>query len=150
MTTAKFSDHRPTGRFTVNGNHVRADIGEEVRRIASVLASRVDELAQSVAASVRAEVDFYKNTAVVTDDELLSSSTDNLEFALKCLEDATAFDTSPAVATGAKRAAASVPLPAVMDAYRIASHHLWDAVAQIATTRPDIGRDVLIDTTKRI
>ena len=37
-----------------------------------------------------------------------------------------------------------------MDAYRIASHHLWDAVVQIATARTDIGRDVLINTTKRI
>jgi PucR C-terminal helix-turn-helix domain/GGDEF-like domain len=153
MTMVDFSDKSPRWRsrpFAVNGNSVRAEIDEEVRRIASALASRVDELAQSVASAVRAEVDFYKSTGVVTDDELLASSTDNLQFALKGLEAATGFDTSPAVATGSKRAAAGVPLPAVMDAYRIASHHLWDAVVQIATTQPDIGRDVLINATKRI
>jgi hypothetical protein len=105
----------------VNGNSVRAEIDEEVRRIASVLESRVDVLAQSVALAVRAEVDFYKSTSVVTDDELLTSSTENLQFALKCLEDEAGFDTSPAVTTGSKRAAAGIPLPAVMDAYRIAS-----------------------------
>ena len=116
----------------MNGNSVHAEVAEEVRRIASVLASRVDELAQSVAAAVRAEVDFYKRTGVVTNDELLTSSTDNLQYALKGLEAAGGFDPSPAVATGAKRAAAGVPLPAVMDAYRTASHHLWDAVVQIA------------------
>jgi PucR C-terminal helix-turn-helix domain/GGDEF-like domain len=134
----------------LNGNSVRAEIDQEVRRIASALASRVDELAHSVASAVRAEVDFYKSTGVVTDDELLTSSTDNLQFALKGLEAAAGFDTSPAVATGSKRAAAGVPLPAVMDAYRIASHHIWDAVVQIATTQPGITRDALIEVTKRI
>jgi hypothetical protein len=134
----------------VNGNSVRADIDQAVRRIASALASRVDELAHSVASAVRAEVDFYTSTGVVTDDELLTSSTDNLQFALKGLEAAAGFDTSPAVATGSKRAAAGVPLPAVMDAYRIASHHIWDAVVQIATTQPGITRDALIEVTKRI
>jgi hypothetical protein len=153
MKTADFSDNGPTRRsprFTVNGHGVRADIDEQVRRTASALASRVDELAQSVVSAVRAEVDFYKSTGVVTNDELLTSSTDNLQFALKCLEAAAGFDTSPAVATGSKRAAAGVPLPAVMDAYRIASHHLWDAVVQIATTQPGITRDALIEVTKRI
>ena len=88
MTTVDFSDksrRRRSRRLTVNGNSVRAEIDEEVRRIASALASRVDELAQCVASAVRAEVDFYKSTGVVTNDELLTSSTDNLHFALKCL-----------------------------------------------------------------
>jgi PucR C-terminal helix-turn-helix domain/GGDEF-like domain len=153
MTTADFSGNGRTQRsrlFSVNGHGVRADIDGQVRGIASALASRVDDLAQSVASAVRAEVDFYKNTGVVTNDELLASSADNLQFALKYLETAAGFDTSPAVATGSKRAVVGVPLPAVMDAYRIASHHLWDAVVQIATTRPDIGRDVLIMATERI
>ena len=153
MATADLSDTSPARRPsppTVNGHNGRADIDEQVSRIASELASRVDELAHAVASAVRAEVAFYKSTGVVTNDELLTSSTENLRFALKCLETAAGFDTSSAVATGSKRAAAGVPLPAVMDAYRIASHHLWDAVVQIATTPPGITRDVLILATKRI
>ena len=151
IMTADFSGNGARQRprlFTVHGAH--AGIDEQVRAIASALASRVDELAQSVVNAIRAEVDFYKSTGVVTNDELLASSTDNLQFALKYLETASGFDTSPAVATGSKRAAAGVPLPAVMDAYRIASHHLWDAVVQIAITQPGIGRDVLISATERI
>jgi PucR C-terminal helix-turn-helix domain/GGDEF-like domain len=153
MATADFSNTSPTrgpSPLTVNGNAVGADIDEQVRRIASELAGRVDELAHSVATAVRAEVAFYKSTGVVTNDELLTSSAENLCFALRCLETAAGFDTSPAVATGSKRAAAGVPLPAVMDAYRIASHHLWDAVVQIATTQPGVTRDVLIQATTRI
>ena len=103
-------------------------IDEETRGIASTLAHRVDELAQDVACAVRAEVDFYKSTRAVTDDDLLASCTENLRFALKSLEDGVAFDTSPAVTTGSRRAAAGIPLPAVMDAYRVASYRLWHAV----------------------
>ena len=153
MATANFSDTSPTRRpssLTVNGHTVGTDVDEQVQEIASELANRVDELAHAVACAVRAEVAFYKSTDVVTNDELLTSSAENLRFALKCLETAEGFDTSPAVATGSKRAAAGVPLPAVMDAYRIASHHLWDAVVQIATTQPDVSRDVLIQATTRI
>jgi hypothetical protein len=151
--TADFSGNGGRQRprlFTVHGHGAHAAIDGQVRAIASALASRVDELAQSVVSAIRAEVDFYKSTGVVTHDELLASSTDNLQFALKYLETAAGFDTSPAVATGSKRAAGGVPLPAVMDAYRIASHHLWDAVVQIAITQPGIGRDVLISATERI
>src|SRR5271163_335937 len=153
MATADFSDTSPTRRpssLTVNGHTVGTDVDEQIQGIASELASRVDELAHAVACAVRAEVAFYQSTGVVTNDELLTSSAENLRLALKCLETADGFDTSPAVATGSKRAAAGVPLPAVMDAYRIASHHLWDAVVQIATTRPRVSRDVLIQATTRI
>ena len=153
MSTADFSDTGPTRRPlspTVNLHTVGTDVDEQIQGIASELASRVDELAHAVACAVRAEVAFYQSTGVVTNDELLTSSAENLRLALKCLETAEGFDTSPAVATGSKRAAAGVPLPAVMDAYRIASHHLWDAVVQIATTRPRVSRDVLIQATTRI
>jgi PucR C-terminal helix-turn-helix domain/GGDEF-like domain len=153
MTTTGFSDNSPTGQppgASVNGHRIGADIDEQVRRIVSALESRVDELAHSVASAVASEVDFYKSSGVVTSDELLASSADNLRFALKGLETAAGFDTSPAVTTGSKRATARVPLPAVMDAYRIASHFLWDAVVQIAATEPDISRAALINATKRI
>jgi hypothetical protein len=153
MSTADLSDTGPTRRPlspTVNLHTVGTDVDDQIQGIASELASRVDELAHAVACAVRAEVAFYQSTGVVTNDELLTSSAENLRLALKCLETAEGFDTSPAVATGSKRAAAGVPLPAVMDAYRIASHHLWDAVVQIATTRPRVSRDVLIQATTRI
>jgi hypothetical protein len=123
---------------------------EQTRGIASTLADRVDELAQDVASAVRAEVDFYKSTGAVADDDLLASCTENLRFALKSLEDGVAFDTSPAVTTGSRRAAAGIPLPAVMDAYRVASYRLWDAVVDIATEKRGVSRDMVIQATRRI
>ncbi|MCW2512442.1 MAG: hypothetical protein JWR11_1484 [Mycobacterium sp.] len=123
---------------------------DPVQRITSILASNVDELAQDVASAVRAEVDFYKTTRAVADDALLTSCTENLRFALKSLEDGAAFDNSPAVTTGSSRAAAGIPLPAVMDAYRVASYRLWDAVVDIATKNRGVSRDTVIEATRRI
>src|SRR5258705_2968806 len=123
---------------------------EEPRGIASTLADRVDELARDVASAVRAEVNFYKSTRAVTDDDLLASCTENLRFALKSLEDGVAFDTSPAITTGSRRAAAGIPLPAVMDAYRLASYRIWDAVVDIATENRGVSRDMVIEATRRI
>ena len=123
---------------------------EETRGLASTLADRIDELALDVASTVRAEVGFYKSTRAVADDDLLGSCTENLRFALKSLEDGVAFDTSPAVTTGSRRAAAGVPLPAVMDAYRVASYRLWDAVVDIATEKRGVSRDIVIAATRRI
>ena len=123
---------------------------EETRGLASTLANRLDELALDVASTVRAEVDFYKSTRAVADEDLLASCTENLRFALKSLEDGVAFDTSPAVTTGSRRAAAGVPLPAVMDAYRVASYRLWDAVVDIATEKRGVSRDMVIAATRRI
>jgi hypothetical protein len=115
-----------------------------------MLASNVDELAQDVASAVRDEVDFYKTTRAVADDDLLASCTENIRFALKSLTEGVDFDTSPAVTTGTRRAAAGIPLPAVMDAYRIASNRLWDAVVDIATEKRGISRDMVIEATRRI
>jgi hypothetical protein len=110
-----------------------------------MLARNLDELAQDVASAVRAEVDFYKTTRAVADDDLLASCTENIRFALKSLGDGVDFDTSPAVTTGTRRAAAGIPVPAVMDAYRIASYRLWDAVVDIATENRGISRDMVIE-----
>jgi hypothetical protein len=122
-----------------------AEVDPKVRQIGSVLSDKVDELGSEVASSVQSNVDFYKSTGVVTEDELLASSTENIRFLVGSLRDGEPFDTSPAVATGARRAAAGVPLPSVMDAFRVASHHLWDTVVDVAG--PDISRDALLRAT---
>jgi hypothetical protein len=115
-----------------------------------MLASNVDQLAQDVASAVRAKVDFYNSTRAVADNDLLASCTENLRYALKSLEDGVAFDTSPAITTGSRRAAAGIPLPAVMDAYRVASYRLWDAIVDIATEKRGISRDTMIQATRRL
>jgi PucR C-terminal helix-turn-helix domain/GGDEF-like domain len=122
-------------------------IDTQVQQIGVVLLSRVDELSCQVTASVKANVDFYRTTTVVSDDELLESTTQNLAFLFRGLQTGAPFDTSPAVTTGSKRAAAGVPLPAVMDAFRVATHHIWDVMAQIANAQPPSSREALVRAT---
>ena len=123
------------------------DIDTQVQRIGLVLLSRVEELARQVTSSVKANVEFYQNTNVVTDDELLESTTNNLAFLFNSVQAGGQFDTSPAVTTGAQRAAAGVPLPAVMDAFRVASHHVWDVMAAVANADPPSSREALVRAT---
>ena len=123
------------------------DIDAQVMEIGSVVGRHLDEMAEQVASSVRANVEFYKDTNVVSADELLSSSTENIRFLFNGLRDGATFDTSPAVATGTNRAAAGVPLPVVMDAFRVALHHLWDAMIGVAGKKINIGRDALLRAT---
>jgi DNA-binding PucR family transcriptional regulator len=123
------------------------DIDTQVMEIGSVVGRRLDEIAQRVASSVRANVAFYSDTGVVSAAELLSSSTENIRFLFEGLRDGATFDTSPAVATGTNRAAAGVPLPAVMDAFRVAMHHLWDAMVEVAGAQPSVSRDALLRAT---
>ena len=123
------------------------DVAVQVKNIGSVLERRLDELAQQVAALVRANVDFYRDTPVVSDEELLASSTDNLRYLFEGLRTAEPFDTSPAGATGTQRAAAGAPLAAVMAAFRVASHHLWDAMVEAAGGQTNITRDALLSAT---
>ncbi len=123
------------------------DIDAQVTEIGTVIGRRLDEMTEQVASSVRSNVAFYKDTSVVSADELLSSCTENIRFLFNGLRDGAAFDTSPAVATGTSRAAAGVPLPVVMDAFRVALHHLWDAMIEVAGAEPNIGRDALLRAT---
>jgi hypothetical protein len=126
------------------------DIDAQVMEIGSAVGRRLDEIAQQVASSVRANVEFYEDTRVVSADELLSSSKENIRFLFNGLSAGAGFDTSPAETTGTNRAAAGVPLPVVMDAFRVASHHLWDAMIEVAGAHPSIGRDALLRATARL
>lgn len=124
---------------------VSPDIDEQVMRIGSVLAGRLDKLAQHVWSSVRTNVEFYRITNVVSDQELLDSITENLRFLCGGLHAGEPFDTTPAVATGTARAIAGVPLPAVMEGFRVAYHRLWDALVDLAD--PQVSREALLRAT---
>ena len=130
---------------------VSADIGMQLSEIGVELGRRVEELGRETAGTIRSNVAFYREVGAVSDDELLTSCTENLRFFCMCLQDGESLDTPAAVKLGTIRAAGGVPLPAVMDAYRVGLHYVWRTVSEIAN-RPGsgVGRDALTAATDRV
>ncbi|ORW30004.1 hypothetical protein AWB91_21695 [Mycobacterium paraense] len=99
----------------------------QLAELGSALLSRADELADTMLGLMRRDVDFHRTVALVTDDQLRSTVRSHLDFILGAFgQPGRAYDTSAAAATGRNRAAAGVPLPAVMDSYRKCARFLWD------------------------
>jgi hypothetical protein len=111
----------------------------QLARLGAALLDRITELAEGMAAQITAEVSFYRDFPTVVPDELLKSCQAHLEFLLCSLGTATAGDTSPAELNGRRRAGQDVPLPVLMDAYRIGCRFLWESFVAEAerTGSPD-------------
>ncbi|CAN5243795.1 helix-turn-helix domain-containing protein [soil metagenome] len=124
-----------------------SDIDAQVRHIGSLLQPRIDQIARQIVTSIRHRVQFYRSGDAVSDDELLDTVTSNLQLVFGSLHSGQPFDTSSAVSTGARRARSGAPLPVLMDAYRIGTHHIWTEIAELAD-RPDITPAALIQATE--
>ncbi len=78
-------------------------------------------------ALMRREVGFHRTVALVSDDDLRTTVREHLDFILGAFGAATLrYDTRAAAETGRDRAAAGVPLAAVMDSYRLCARFIWD------------------------
>ncbi|MGV0697616.1 PucR family transcriptional regulator [Mycolicibacter sinensis] len=126
-----------------------ADGNIAIDKLGTLLESRIDELCHEVVDRVRGEVAFYRDNDVVSDAQLFQAAIDNMRFVFLALANRTSFDTSPAAEVGRQRAGAGVPRPAVMDAFRVASHTVWDQMMLFATDSPEISRATLLSATGR-
>jgi hypothetical protein len=118
--------------------------------VATALRARVPELSAGLAEVIRGEIDFYRVSSVVPADELRETCQANLEFVFRSLAGDRPFDTAQAYATGIRRAAAGAPLPAVMDAYRVGSRFIWNAVIDEAVRSDLLSSDALVRLTSDI
>lgn len=128
----------------------RADVEAQLVEIGVALSGQADKLGRAVAAAIRAEIDFYRNTTVIGDDELIENCTSNLRSVFRGLQGIQTFDTTPAESTGITRADAGVPLPALMGAYRVGFRISWQAVMQLADANPGFGRTTLLIAAQRM
>jgi sugar diacid utilization regulator len=119
----------------------------EVMQIGSLLGGQLEEVARRVAAKVRATIDVYDDPQMVNPDQYLDDVTEELRLVMESFKRGSALDISPATAAGVKRAASGVPLAAVLAAFRVATHHLWDEMVAAAKAHPEIGNDALLRAT---
>lgn len=121
----------------------------EIALIRDALTARMGEITRSVVASIRQQIPFYADAGAVSEEMVTAAVHDNLSYMVRALTDTT-FDTAPAAATGRTRAEIGVPLAAVMHAYRIGVHRVWQEVHAIAEARPELSRQALLSATQHM
>ncbi len=117
--------------------------------LGKLMLGRAPKLGKAMADLLCREIDAYSDGTVVTKDEVRESCVANVTFIFDSLAGDADADVSPAERTGAARAFAGVPLPAVMTAYRIGFRFMWEQT--LATARAaGIPTDSILDATARV
>lgn len=104
------------------------DDGQALAALTGRLVGRVGELAEELARLIRRGVEFYRSCRVVSDEELHESLRANLTWAFGALTGPAEERAEEAARTGRVRARAGVPLPALMEAYRIGARFVWRSI----------------------
>jgi hypothetical protein len=102
-----------------------------VRDIAALLLGRADELADGMTTAIKGAVSPYQQ-GVVNHGTLRAASLMNLRVILEDLGRVNATASSESRENGRNRAAAGVPLTAVLEAYRVGARFIWEQVASTA------------------
>ena len=104
------------------------ELDREISRLADALLDRLDELAATMAQRVRAEVAFYVDSGMVPYDDLCKDCYAQLSAILPTLGSPLAPDTVYARQSGRQRATDGIPLPMVMDSYRVCGRFIWETL----------------------
>ena len=123
--------------------HQVADFADAVYR-------RTDEVSILLAHAITREVCLYGETAAVPFDLVAAGCAANMRAVFVAIAAAGEFNVTAAARLGVERAREGVPLPSVMEAYRVGFRRLWDVVAAEAATRPYLNGDVLRTLTAKL
>jgi hypothetical protein len=126
-----------------------AEPDPHVVRLSKLMLARAPELGQQLADRYFREIDAYRDSNVVTKDEVQASCEANLTFVFHALSGHTDVDVSPAEDTGTARALVGLPLPAVMTAYRIGFRFMWEETLA-AGRAAGIPTESILDATARV
>src|ERR1700691_2187158 len=102
----------------------KAQLSEQVATIARRLLERRDELADQMTAAIKATVPLYRNGAI-DHDTLRPTSLVHLQAILGSLGRNPATMSPESRENGRRRAAAGVPLAAILEAYPGAAPFIW-------------------------
>jgi hypothetical protein len=125
-------------------------LDREISQLADVLQGRLDELAAAMAQRVQAEVDFYVDSTMVPYDDLRKDCFAQLSAILPTLGGPLAPDTAYARQSGRKRAADGVPLPKVMDSYRVSGRFIWETLVAEAQSSGALDNAALVRAASKI
>lgn len=126
------------------------DLEAQIVEIQTALLDRCDELGAVVADTIWREIDYYAETGQIGRDELTANSRKSLREIFEALNADNKYDTEIAARTGAARARAGIPLPAIMEAYRVAARLTWDELVSVAASHRRLTREAFIRATGRL
>lgn len=126
------------------------DLEAQIVEIQTALLQRCDELGAVVADTIWREIDYYAETGQIGREDLIANSRKSLREIFEALNADNQYETEIAARTGAARARAGIPLPAIMEAYRVAARLTWDELVDLAASRRRITREAFIRATGRL
>lgn len=126
------------------------DLEAQITEIQTALLKRCDDLGAIIADTIWREIDYYAETGQIGRDELTANSRKSLREIFEALSADNQYETEVAARTGAARARAGIPLPAIMEAYRVAARLTWDELVSLAAARRRLTREAFIRATGRL
>lgn len=123
---------------------------EQVAEVADALYQRTEEVSIALARAITAEVQLYRTAALVPFDVLAAGCAANVAPICAAIAADADFDATAAAELGADRARDGMPLPSVMEAYRVGFRRLWEAMVTEAAARPRSCGDALCALTARV
>lgn len=118
-------------------------VGQQVAALADALLDRAPELAATMVETIVETIPAYRNGEVIGPETLRASCDQQVRAILRGVGDEPGREASAARAVGRARAAAGVPLTAVMDAFRVGGRTVWAALAAEAL-RQNLSPAVLV------
>jgi PucR C-terminal helix-turn-helix domain/GGDEF-like domain len=125
-------------------------VKEQVSEVAEAVGRRTDELAVTLARTIKHEVPLYRAGLPLGFDMVVAGCAANIRPICTAIAADVEFDTKAATELGVARARDGVPLSSVMEAYRVGFRRFWDAVVTELTTRPGLNGSVLHDLTAKL
>jgi hypothetical protein len=123
---------------------------QQVADVADAMYRRADEMSILLAHAIIGEVRPYGAMAAVPFDVVAEGCAGNMRAIFGAIATDTEFDVTVATQTGIERARDGVPLPSVMEAYRVGFRAAWEAIADDAATRPLVNGDALRTLTAKL
>jgi PucR C-terminal helix-turn-helix domain len=123
---------------------------DQVADVSDAVYRRTDEVSILLARSITREVCLYGGTAAVPFDAVAAGCAANMRAVFGAIAAGGEFDVTAAGRVGAERARDGVPLPSVMEAYRVGFRRVWEIVAAEVATRPYQSGDVLRTLTAKL
>lgn len=119
-------------------------------RIVQLTRSRRPALVERSLRRIREEIAFYRDTDLVTDEEIRRALIPNLDYIIANIDTEGDLDLHAPDHTGRERAAKGVPLADLLAAYRLSFSVVWDEVGAAARSLPGVSLDELADLAGRL